>query len=154
MRGASAGFSAPSPRHRVGAASRRGARATILAEGFSGLASLLLPLTGRGVSLSLFAIGFFFSSFGVLVYNVNQVSFRQRLCPERLLGRMNATMRFVVWGTLPLGGLLGGLLGTIIGVRDTLWVSGAGGTLAVLWLLASPMRGMPRLSRRKRRAGA
>ena len=119
-----------------------GARATILAAGFSGLASLLLPLAGRGLSLSLFAIGFFFSSFAVLVYNVNQVSFRQRLCPERLLGRMNATMRFVVWGTLPLGGVLGGFLGTIIGVRNSLWVSGAGGTLAVLWLLASPMRAM------------
>jgi predicted MFS family arabinose efflux permease len=117
-------------------------RATIFAAGFSGLAALLLPLTGNGARLSLFAVGFFLSSFAVLVYNINQVSFRQRLCPERLLGRMNATMRFLVWGTLPLGGLLGGYLGTIIGVRNTLWVSGGCGTLAVLWLLASPMRGM------------
>jgi MFS family permease len=119
-----------------------GARATILASAVSGLAGLLLPLTGRGTALSLFALGLFFSAFGAIVYNVNQVSFRQRLCPERLLGRMNATIRFLVWGTLPIGGLLGGLLGTVIGVRATLWVSGGAGNLAVLWLLASPMRGM------------
>ena len=77
-----------------------------------------------------------------LVYNVNQVSFRQRLCPERLLGRMNATMRFLVWGTLPLGGLLGGFLGASIGVRNALWVGGGGGTLAILWLIFSPVRPM------------
>ena len=119
-----------------------GARATIWAVGFSGLGGSAPSPDGARRGLSLFAVGFFLSSFGVLVYNVNQVSFRQRLCPERLLGRMNATMRFLVWGTLPLGGLLGGFLGTIIDVRNTLWVSGGCGTLAVLWLLASPMRGM------------
>jgi MFS family permease len=119
-----------------------GARATIWAIGFGGLAGLLLPLSTRGLGLLLFALGLFFSGFGALVYNVNQVSFRQRLCPERLLGRMNATMRFIVWGTLPLGGLLGGLLGSTIGVRNTLWVAGACGTLAVLWLFFSPIRPM------------
>ncbi len=40
----------------------------------------------------------------VVIYNITQVSFRQGLCPPELLGRMNATMRFLVWGTMPLGG--------------------------------------------------
>ena len=56
-------------------------------------------------------------SFGVVVYNVAQVSFRQRLCPPALLGRMNASVRFIVWGTLPLGGLLGGTAGGMAGAK-------------------------------------
>jgi MFS family permease len=119
-----------------------GARTTIWSILLCGLGGLLLPLTVRGVGLGLFAVGLFLSAFGSLVYNVNQVSFRQRLCPERLLGRMNATMRFLVWGTLPLGGLLGGFLGASIGVRNALWVGGGGGTLAILWLIFSPVRPM------------
>jgi hypothetical protein len=55
---------------------------------------------------------------------------------------MNATMRFIVWGTLPLGALLGGALGGAFGVRTAMWVGAIGGTSAVAWLLASPMRGM------------
>ena len=61
--------------------------------------------------------------FAVIVYNVAQVSFRQRVCPPPLLGRMNASVRFIVWGTMPIGGLLGGWLGTHLGVLPTLWVS-------------------------------
>lgn len=117
-----------------------GARVTLWAIAVSSVGGLLLPLAMRGVGLSLFAFGMFLNAFGALVYNVNQVSFRQRLCPERLLGRMNATMRFLVWGTLPVGALLGGLLGTSVGVRNSLWISGGGGTLAILWLLFSPLR--------------
>lgn len=103
---------------------------------------LLVPLTRPGAGLALFAIGWFAVSYGVVVYNVAQVSFRQALCPPRLLGRMNATMRFLVWGTMPVGGLLGGALGTWIGLRPTLWVTAVGSVLAVGWVLASPLRGM------------
>jgi hypothetical protein len=77
-----------------------------------------------------------------VVYNINQVSFRQRLCPDRLLGRMNATMRFVVWGVLPIGALIGGVLGTTIGLRPTLWIGAIGEAVAGFWLVASPMRSM------------
>jgi Mg/Co/Ni transporter MgtE len=70
------------------------------------------------------------------------VSFRQRLCPDRLLGRMNATMRFVVWGVLPIGALIGGVLGSVLGLRPTLWIGAAGEAVAGVWLLASPMRSM------------
>ena len=53
------------------------------------------------------------AGFGILgsadvAYNINQVSVRQALCPRRLQGRMNASVRFLVWGTLPIGGFLGG----------------------------------------------
>ncbi len=69
-----------------------------------------------------------------------QVSFRQRLCPEYLLGRMNASMRFLVWGTMPLGGLLGGVLGSTVGVRPALLVAAVGQSLAFLWIFFSPLR--------------
>ena len=36
---------------------------------------------------------------------------------------MNATMRFLVWGTQPIGGLLGGWLATTVGLRDALWIA-------------------------------
>jgi MFS family permease len=118
-----------------------GVRATIVGS-FSSVGGLLIPLTTPHAGLLLFGFGILFSSFGAVVYNVNQVSFRQRLCPDRLLGRMNATMRFVVWGVLPIGALLGGLIGSGIGPRPTLWIAMIGQSLAGVWLLASPMRTM------------
>ncbi|HSV67435.1 MAG TPA: hypothetical protein VLJ59_16200 [Mycobacteriales bacterium] len=83
-----------------------------------------------------------------MVYNITQVSFRQGLCPERLLGRMNATIRFLVWGTMPLGGLAGGVLGSVVGVRPTLWVGATGAAVAFGWVFWSPLRGMRELPTR------
>ncbi|MEU7987620.1 MFS transporter [Streptosporangium canum] len=103
---------------------------------------LLVPLSGPGWGTSLFAIGMFMNGVGVVLYNVSQVSFRQSVTPEHMLGRMNATMRFVVWGTLPLGGLAGGVLGEIFGARTTLWISVVLALLAVVPLLLSPLRTM------------
>jgi MFS family permease len=103
---------------------------------------LLLPLTEPGWRIVLFVIGSFMVHFGSVVYNVAQVSFRQTVTPEHLLGRMNATVRFVVWGTLPLGGLLGGVLGQTLGPRATLWIVPVGGLLGAVPLLLSPLRGM------------
>jgi hypothetical protein len=87
-----------------------------------------------------FAIGILAMSYGTVIYNVAQVSFRQSVCPDRLLGRMNASIRFLVWGTIPLGGLLGGALGGSIGIWPTLLVSVLGTIAAPLWLVASPLR--------------
>jgi MFS family permease len=107
--------------------------------------ALLMPIAQRGWLLWVAAIGTGVYWFGAVVYNITQVSFRQGLTPERLLGRMNATMRFLVWGTLPIGGLIGGVLGKYIGVRPTLWVGGIGGMLAFLPVLLSPLRTMREL---------
>ncbi len=101
--------------------------------------ALLIPLTYPGARLACFGVATFVTSFGSVVYNVSQASFRQLLCPPRLLGRMNATVRFIVWGTLPLGGLLGGTLGGWLGNRGAIWVCAAGVTLAPAWLLLSPL---------------
>jgi predicted MFS family arabinose efflux permease len=104
--------------------------------------SLLIPLTSRGLGLAFYAVGMFVTSFGVVAYNINQASFRQLLCPPRLLGRMNATIRFIVWGTLPIGGFLGGVLGSWLGDRNAIWAAAIAQTLAPIWVLASPLRRM------------
>lgn len=77
-----------------------------------------------------------------VVYNVNQVSLRQTITPLRLQGRVNATMRFVVWGTMPLGSLAGGLAGELLGLRGGIAVGAAGASLAFLWVLLSPVRSL------------
>ena len=118
-----------------------GARATIIGIALNA-GALLIPLTTPGIGLLFFAAGMFVVGFAVVIYNVNQVSFRQRLCPDRLLGRMNATMRFVVWGVLPIGALVGGIFGTAFGLRPTLWIGVLGEALSGLWLVFSPMRTM------------
>ncbi|GAA2621787.1 MFS transporter [Dactylosporangium fulvum] len=111
-----------------------------------GLGGLLVPLAAPGWRLWLAAFGTIVFGIGVIVYNVNQVSFRQGLTPDELLGRMNATMRFIVWGTLPLGGVVGGALAGWIGVHEALWVGAAGSLLAVVPVLVSPLRGMRQLA--------
>lgn len=65
------------------------------------------------------------TSFANPVYNVNQVSLRQTITPDELQGRMNATMRTIVWGTLPVGAFIGGLLGSAVGVVPTIALAGA-----------------------------
>jgi MFS family permease len=79
-------------------------------------------------------------AFSVVVYNIVQVSYRQAICPQRLQGRMNSVMRFIVWGTIPIGTLVGGALGSWVGLRETIVIGSVGGALAVLWIIFSPQR--------------
>ena len=106
---------------------------------------LLVPLAEPGWRVAAFGVGMAFCWFGAVVYNVAQVSYRQAICPPRLLGRMNAAVRWVVWGTIPLGGLLGGVFGTVLGVRATLWIAFAGSWAAGWWVFFSPLRRMHNL---------
>ncbi|WP_051835425.1 MFS transporter [Streptomyces sp. NRRL S-481] len=114
--------------------------------------TLLIPLSHGGWGIALFAVPWFTVSFGIVVYNVGQVSIRQALCPPEMLGRMNASVRFIVWGILPLGSLIGGALGEWIGVRGGLFVAGAGMTAGVLWLLLSRLVRMRHLPAEEPRA--
>ena len=80
-----------------------------------------------------------------VIYNVNQVSLRQAITPERMLGRMNATMRFVVWGTIPIGSIVGGFLGGLIGLQATIWVGAIGSFLGFLPVFFSQVRTLRRI---------
>lgn len=103
---------------------------------------LLLPLADNDWRIGLFVLGSLVQSAGVTLYNICQVTYRQTVCPPHLLGRMTATMRFLVWGVLPLSGLLAGLLGELLGVRNALWLCAAALSAAPLVLLCSPLRRM------------
>jgi Na+/melibiose symporter-like transporter len=102
----------------------------------------LIPLAEPGWRVALVGIAEVGISFGVVLYNTAQLSYRQAITPPALLGRMNAAVRWIVWGTLPLGGLAGGALGTAIGIRATLWWSVAGGAAAAMFVVFSPLRTM------------
>jgi MFS family permease len=111
----------------------------------SATAGVTVPLASLGAPVPLLLGGWFLESFAVIVYNVTQVSFRQRLCPPGLLGRMNASVRFIVFGTMPVGGFLGGVVGTWLGVVPALWIAVSGAFLAAVPVLLSPLRGMREL---------
>jgi len=114
----------------------------------------MLVLTSMGFSLSILPIavapddllfaavaasGFVGGLCGV-AWNINQVSLRQAITPLRMQGKMNATMRFIVWGTIPLGAISGGFLGGIIGLHDTIWVAAIGSLVAFVPVALSPVR--------------
>jgi hypothetical protein len=82
------------------------------------------------------------SGFGGVVYNVNSRSLMQAVTPDRLLGRVIATNRFIVWGVIPLGSFLGGVLGTALGLRPTLWLAAIGDSLGFVPPLLSRLRGL------------
>jgi MFS family permease len=108
----------------------------------------LLPLAAAPVGTQVPTLVGFVAFYGFaaglssVVYNVAQVSLRQAVTPTRMQGRMNATMRWFVWGTIPIGGVLGGVLGSVLGVRTVLVVGVVGETLAVLPVLFSRVRGI------------
>jgi MFS family permease len=79
--------------------------------------------------------------FGAVLYGINYLALRQAITPDRLMGRMTATMRFCTVAAAPLGSLMGGALATGIGLRPTLLVVGALGlALAVGAMFGSPVR--------------
>lgn len=96
-------------------------------------------------ALVVLVVSDFCFNFAVLAYNIMQVSMRQRVCPPRLLGRMNASIRFIVFGVMPLSALVSGVLGEWLGLVPTLWIGAVGGFLAVAVVLFSPLRTMKKL---------
>jgi MFS family permease len=114
---------------------------TIVTAALFGPAMLLVALAPPGNEAIPFLVAAqLLFGFSVVVYNIVQVSYRQAICPPRLQGRMNSVMRFMVWGTIPLGALLGGALATWIGLRETILIGAIGSGLAFLWIVFSPQR--------------
>jgi MFS family permease len=110
----------------------------------SGLAMIFVPLA-QGATLSaamLLILQQLLGDGAATIYQINQVSLRQAITPERLLGRVNASAEFLGLGAMLAGSLLGGLLGGIIGVRTMLFFSAFGTMFSTLWLVFSPVRGL------------
>jgi len=68
--------------------------------------------------------------------------------PLRLQGRMNASMRWIVWGTIPAGAAIGGYLGTLVGLKPAIEISVIGASFAFLWVLLSPVRSLKEIPER------
>jgi MFS family permease len=123
----------------VGIRKRLGLRTTLIAmASIGGAWSALLLFAQNGWPYVVFFVSAAAFNITVPIYNVNQISYRQALVDERLQGRMNATMRTIVWGTLPIGAWIGGWLGTLLGVTTTIAIGSAVTAGAALWLL--PLR--------------
>jgi len=121
---------------------RVGVGRTIIASSIlGGPMFLVIPFAPHGhAALALLIPAMLFGGFMGVVYNIAQVSLRQAITPERIQGRMNSVMRFIVWGAIPLGSFTGGVLASVIGLKTTLIVGGVGCSLAFLPLLFSPVR--------------
>jgi MFS family permease len=121
---------------------RFGIGPTTIATGFLwGPSTLLIAFAPVGYdAIPFLAASVLVGGFAIVTYNIIQVSYRQAICPPRLQGRMNSVMRFIVWGTIPIGALIGGALGSWVGLRETIAIGGIGGSLAILWIVFSPQR--------------
>ena len=120
---------------------RFGIGPTTIAATFLNLPAMLsIALAPTGFPIPFLVAGGVVLGFVIVVYNITQVSYRQAICPPRLQGRMNSVMRFIVWGTIPIGTLAGGALGSVVGLRETLVVGAIGSGASFLWILLSPQR--------------
>jgi MFS family permease len=124
-------------------ASRFGVGPTIVGTAMLFSASLVLvPLAPRSFPVPFLVVSAALGGFGAVAYNITQVSYRQAITPERMQGRMNSVIRFLVWGTIPLGSLAGGALATWIGLRPAMWVGAIGAFFTFLPVLLSPVRSL------------
>jgi MFS family permease len=120
---------------------------TLVACVLFGFPFLLVPFAPQSWAFPFLVVAIVIGGFGGVVYNITQISLRQAITPERLQGRMNAVMRFIVWGALPLGSLVGGALAATIGLHGTLIVSAVGATFAILPIWFSPIRTLREIPR-------
>jgi len=110
----------------------------------SSVGATLVPIAGGSLALmvALLALGSGVFGAGVVSYMVNALSLRQAITDDSLQGRVNATMRFIMWGAIPLGALAGGALGDALGLRSTLLIGALGTPLGGVCLLCSPVRAL------------
>lgn len=116
------------------------ARALLASTVVNGVGFLLYPLTGPGLAVGWYVLAGGLAAFTIVTRHVLAVTARQQLCPDRLLGRVSATMELMTWGVMPLGALAGGALGTLLGLRTTLVVCGVAILAASLFVVLSPIR--------------
>ena len=97
-------------------------RVLVVAVVLSGTSLLVPAVTANAVLVGASEV---VSGVAIVLWNVVTVSLRQRITPDRLLGRMNASYRLVGWGTMPLGAILGGFLAEALGLRATFAIAAA-----------------------------
>lgn len=124
-------------------------RSLVVSIFLSGVGLIAVPLALYGLPVPVLIVVWTLSNVGIPVYNINQISLRQAITPDRLQGRMNATMRTFVWGMLPLGSIVGGILGDGVGIVWTLVIGALVATLGMVWVSFAPvisLREVPKTS--------
>jgi MFS family permease len=120
-------------------------RTILIPVAVASVALLAYPLAPRSFPLPVLIAGNALFGFGAVTYNIAQVSLRQAITPERLQGRMNAAMRWIVWGTIPLGTMAGGAIATAWGLRAALWVGAVGSLFTFLPIALTSVRSIREL---------
>jgi MFS family permease len=87
--------------------------------------ALLVSIPAITTNPYLIGAGFFLGGNAVTIWNVVTVSLRQRLTPDRLLGRVNSAYRLLAWGVMPLGAVVAGTLAQLVGVRAVFAITAA-----------------------------
>jgi len=101
---------------------------------------LLVPLAPQAEPIPFLVVALLVATAGGTAFNITGRSLMQTLTPERLLGRMTATRRFLVWGTIPLGSLAGGVLASELGLRAALWTGAIIACFTFVPIALSPIR--------------
>jgi MFS family permease len=118
------------------------ARALLVASVVAVAGAAVIPFGTSWAAYAAFGLGNVVFAAGVVVLSITTRTYRQIATPPDLLSRVMATVRFVSWGAIPVGGLLAGLVAEAVGARAALFAFAAATALAPLALLRSPIRTM------------
>jgi MFS family permease len=105
---------------------------------------MIMALAPRAAAIPVLVAGQAILGAGIALFNLQSLSLRQAITPTGLLGRVNAVVRLVGWGTIPVGAALGGWLGGVIGLRAVLAACAAGSMLTTAVPLFSAVRHVQR----------
>jgi MFS family permease len=102
---------------------------------------MTMPLVDGSALMAsvLFGAIHFVVGYGIIATNILEMTMRQVLVPQNILGRVNASFRFLIGGLVPVSAFLAGILGDAIGLRETLVVTAVGIPLSLVWLVYSPI---------------
>ena len=100
---------------------------------------LLIPRHASVLAIVIMVLAQLGYGASISAFNVNAITLRQVVTPTRLLARMNATYRMLIWGAAPVGAVAGGLLGSAVGLRAAVLISLIAMTSPILWIFFSPV---------------
>jgi hypothetical protein len=116
----------------------------------TGVSMLMLAsaaLVGHVGGFLALVLGQFTWGLARVIFNVNQVSLRQRVTPDHLLGRMNASIRFLMWVVAPAGAVTGGVVAGVSGLPAAMLIGGIGTLAAAFWVYRPAVWRITQISR-------
>jgi MFS family permease len=128
-------------------------RMLIVGSAIAGFPLFLWPLAPQDYAVAVTSLAWALTAFGIVLFNVPGISLYQTLVPPQILGRMNASRRWIVWGVTPLGNLLGGALAGVVGLKPAMFAGCAISSVAFLFLLVKPVRSLATVDVHARAAG-